>query len=186
MQLLGVAAGVPPAPSTTRGPVGTEARRHGETAATKVNLPGSKPPISMKSFTPNPALAAAALLLSGFTSASAQTVAPRTTGTSSSDTVELSPFVITETSETGWVATETLAGTRSFDVGRVGIARRIGELVMHPVHRAPPEYGPRSRKRPGNAQVDRTARGSLERAVCEEPVIAGFEAEHRQQVQRDE
>src|SRR6218665_3859474 len=30
----------------------------------------------------------------------------------SSETIELSPFIITETAEAGWVATETLAGTR--------------------------------------------------------------------------
>jgi outer membrane receptor for ferric coprogen and ferric-rhodotorulic acid len=28
------------------------------------------------------------------------------------ETIELSPFVVTETGETGWVATETLGGTR--------------------------------------------------------------------------
>src|SRR2546421_4442426 len=32
--------------------------------------------------------------------------------TVTTETVELSPFVISESSETGWIATETLAGSR--------------------------------------------------------------------------
>jgi iron complex outermembrane receptor protein len=43
----------------------------------------------------------------------AQATAPATKPASNStETVELSPFVVAETGETGWVATETIAGTR--------------------------------------------------------------------------
>ena len=43
---------------------------------------------------------------------SAQTTVPVRSGQTSAETVELSPFIVTETGESGWVATETLAGTR--------------------------------------------------------------------------
>ena len=46
----------------------------------------------------------------------AQTAAPGTSAAprnaNATETIELSPFIITETTDTGWVATETLAGTR--------------------------------------------------------------------------
>ncbi|HRP06482.1 MAG TPA: hypothetical protein PLV87_16330, partial [Opitutaceae bacterium] len=31
---------------------------------------------------------------------------------STTETIELSPFIVSETDETGWIANETLAGTR--------------------------------------------------------------------------
>src|ERR1041384_7497959 len=37
---------------------------------------------------------------------------PKSTGTEDQSPVELSPFVVSTTSDTGWVATETLAGSR--------------------------------------------------------------------------
>ncbi len=69
----------------------------------------------MKSFTLNSAAAAASLIAcSLFSVASAQTAstASRERASTPSDAVELSPFVVSESSETGWIANETLAGTR--------------------------------------------------------------------------
>jgi hypothetical protein len=56
-----------------------------------------------------------ALLVAPAAAADAQTVPPAANSASApaeEKAIELSPFVITETSETGWIATETLAGSR--------------------------------------------------------------------------
>src|SRR5687768_8411072 len=69
----------------------------------------------MSATTPVPCIRTAAVYLFVAVLASAQTVSPPAATSSSSDpkeTIELSPFVISETAETGWIATETLAGSR--------------------------------------------------------------------------
>src|SRR5688572_21748947 len=69
----------------------------------------------MSATTPLPCIRTAAAYLFVAVLAFAQTVPPPVTTPSSSAAeapVELSPFVISETAETGWIATETLAGSR--------------------------------------------------------------------------
>lgn len=69
----------------------------------------------MKSITLNSTVATASLAFCClFSVASAQTASTTSPdrGSADADAVELSPFVVSESSETGWVANETLAGTR--------------------------------------------------------------------------
>ncbi len=66
----------------------------------------------MNTTTPTTRLRFVLTLLALNSSALAQTVPPSPGPTTTEPAVELSPFVISESADTGWVATETLAGSR--------------------------------------------------------------------------
>jgi outer membrane receptor protein involved in Fe transport len=68
----------------------------------------------MKAFLTTPSASTLVVALASVTFAQAQTIptAPSNLRPEEQSVVELSPFVISSTSDTGWVATETLAGSR--------------------------------------------------------------------------